>query len=268
MNSVAVVTPLYRQALTYDENLSRCHLQHFLADFDRFILVPDGLEVEWPGFQKRIFDSRFFTSIAAYSQLLLTRQFYETFAGYEYILIYQLDGLVLSNQLDRWCATGFDYLGAPWFGVKGDTSSGFSRVGNGGLSLRKVESFLTVIESRRYVEEKVPFWRDYYSVTLPDYLLWPWPGRLLKKLRVMRAARHGSQWYRTHYTINEDHFWSDRARLFYPQFQIAPVDVGLQFAFEQFPRVCFRHNGYQLPFGVHAWAKWDRDFWEPYLLTI
>jgi hypothetical protein len=32
------------------------------------------------------------------------------------------------------------------------------------------------------------------------------------------------------------------------------------------PRLCFELNGRKLPFGCHAWQRYDRGFWEPYLL--
>jgi hypothetical protein len=32
------------------------------------------------------------------------------------------------------------------------------------------------------------------------------------------------------------------------------------------PRFCFEQNDMRLPSGCHAWPKYDRKFWEPYLL--
>src|SRR5207237_10589092 len=61
-------------------------------------------------------------------------------------------------------------------------------------------------------------------------------------------------------------FWSDESVKYYPGFKIASVELGLRFGFEVAPRVCFAQNNYTLPFGCHAWPKYDRDFWEPYLL--
>ena len=60
---------------------------------------------------------------------------------------------------------------------------------------------------------------------------------------------------------NADHFWSDAAINYLPEFKIASVETGLRFAFEVAPRLCFRLNNNQLPFGCHAWARYDRAFW-------
>ena len=65
---------------------------------------------------------------------------------------------------------------------------------------------------------------------------------------------------------HDDHFWSDEAVKYYPEFKVASVELGLRFAFEVAPRACFEQNNYTLPFGCHAWPRYDRDFWEPYLL--
>jgi hypothetical protein len=56
------------------------------------------------------------------------------------------------------------------------------------------------------------------------------------------------------------------AAKYYPDFNVASVEEGLRFAFEVAPKECFELNNLTLPFGCHAWPKYDRDFWKPYLL--
>jgi hypothetical protein len=68
------------------------------------------------------------------------------------------------------------------------------------------------------------------------------------------------------YKSNEDQFFANRAIHYYPEFKISSVETALRFAFECVPRYCFALNNYTLPFGCHAWHKYDREFWEPYLL--
>jgi hypothetical protein len=263
---VGIIVPIYKDKLSPEEIISLRHLTRFLGSYDKYLISPQSLRTDYQDFRIKQFEDHFFTGIDAYNELLLSRQFYEAFIDYRYVLIYQLDCLVFSDQLIEWCKTNLDYIGAPWFKSKADPSKGFSRVGNGGFSLRKVESFLKVIDSRRYLEEPVPCWRDVFSPPLDDLQSLPIPQRFLKKLRVLRDVRRGVRWYTSQYTLNEDHFWSDRAKLFYSDFRIAPVDVALRFSFERFPKYCFEQNDHRLPFGCHAWAKWDREFWEPYLI--
>lgn len=61
-------------------------------------------------------------------------------------------------------------------------------------------------------------------------------------------------------TMNEDIFWASRDS---GQFRVAPVEIALHFAFERYVRQCYSLNHNQLPFGCHAWEKYDFDFWRP-----
>ncbi|MCP4418710.1 MAG: hypothetical protein GY805_18995, partial [Chloroflexi bacterium] len=94
-NRAAIVTPMSNRAeLTPDEEISRRHLVHYLGRYDKYLVVPQSLSINMPGFGIERFDERFFGSVAANTQLMLSRQFYERFSQYEYILIYHFDALV------------------------------------------------------------------------------------------------------------------------------------------------------------------------------
>lgn len=259
--NVAVLCPIYKETLNLDEQTSLRHLQYYLSSLPLIAIQPAGLGLHLPGFEVREFAADHFASVSAYSKLLLSPAFYEAFADFEYILVYQTDCLVFSTDLARFCEMGYDYLGAPLFEKDGQPPR-LSRVGNGGLSLRRVQAFLDILTSPH-----VPSWDQIFTARMPDLYEFPRPARWLKKLRIIRAARRGIGWYRANYGLNEDLFWSDRARLFMPDFNIAPLDAALQFAFDAHPRACFVQSCGRLPFGAHAWARWERNFWQPHLLT-
>jgi hypothetical protein len=206
---------------------------------------------------------------------------------YDYILLYHLDALVLSDQLLEWCRADWDYIGAPWLNCDDSPGVKVSRVGNSGFCLMKIESFLKVMRSRKYSVDPGEYWQKFWAgkpkhiqyVNLPkkylkhlrilngvrrEMALWPYrdPGFLGRLTGGRLCASPGSQPIN-----NSDLFWSDRASNYYPEFKVAPVKTGLSFAFEVAPRLCFKMNNHQLPFGCHAWPKYDRGFWEPYLLT-
>lgn len=267
MPPVAVLVPVYRESLLPDEEYAVRHLQKYLGGYDCYQISPASLSLCIQGMQPRKYDDAFFASVKAYSRLMLTKGFYEGFSDYEFILVYQLDCLVFSDQLAHWCRQGFDYMGAPLFKVKEWPESGFSGACNGGFSMRKVESFLRVLESRRYMTERVSFLADVFHRPFVDVHPLPWLKRLQKRVEVARQVRQGVNKYVEGYVVNEDHFWSGRASYFRPAFRVAPPEVALQFAFETAPEYCFERNGRKLPFGCHAWQKWDRTFWEPHLLT-
>ena len=168
--TVAVVVPLSnREELTPDEAISLRHLVHFLGKYDKFLVVPQNLKVNYPGFGIQRFPHKFFGSAAAHMQLMLSRKFYQTFQEYKYILLYHLDALVFSDQLMQWCETNLDYIGAPFLTCPDSPWVKVPRVGNGGFSLRKIESFLKVIDSPRYAVEPAKYWEAFYT-SKPKYV--------------------------------------------------------------------------------------------------
>ena len=64
------------------------------------------------------------------------------------------------------------------------------------------------------------------------------------------------------YSDNEDKFFAFSNSTI---FKIAPVSVALRFAFERQVKKCFELNDFRLPFGCHAWERYDYDFWRPYI---
>ena len=204
---VAVVVPMHdRLELTDDENTSIRHLLHFLGAYDKYALVPNGVDLELPGFALKKFNKKYFGSQQANTRLMLSRILYETFIDYQYILVYHLDAVVFSDQLKEWCRTGLDYIGAPWLNLRASPEQGFSGVGNGGFSLRKITSFLRVFESRRWKMEPADYaglWdRDYSGKPLGVRLV-NLPRKYLKHLKRFNSLR----WELARFRRNEDYFW-------------------------------------------------------------
>ena len=262
--AVAVVVTLSDQEkLTADEEISLRQVVHFLGQYDKFFVAPDHIRVPREDFGVKRYRRRYFGSAAAHSRLLLSRDFYRTFEDYQYILLYHLDALVLQDRLEEWCAAGFDYIGAPWLPSDDSPWVTVAHVGNGGFSLRNVQSFLKVLESRRLAEDPDLYWTQFAaSKPAPIRYANAW-RKYLKRMRLFNGVRWQTQRWRR----NEDHFWSNCAVRFLPEFKVAPVEEGLRFAFEVAPRRCLELTGGELPFGCHAWPKYDRGFWEPYLVS-
>ncbi|MBV9279043.1 MAG: hypothetical protein JOZ41_03085, partial [Chloroflexi bacterium] len=239
---VAIVTPQHRFPLTADEQISLRHLREHLGRFDRYLIGPHLPPQELSDFAVPPFAARYFADRVGYNRLLVAERFYRAFADYEYILIYQLDCLVFSGNLEGWCRRGWDYVGAPWFNVSSasqcaglehseDPVDRFGTVGNGGLSLRKVEGALAVLTSPELRRD---------DRLMREFLEDPWS--------------------------HEDQFWSFKAPQLVDQFRIPRPRQAMEFAFETHPRYCFQENAGRLPFGCHAWPRFDRELWEPFLL--
>ena len=270
MRQVAIVVPISgASALTADEEISLRHLERYLGAHDKFFVAPRGAAVNRSGFDVMWFPRRYFGSARAHARLQLSEEFYARFRDYKYILMYHLDALVFSDALERWCDLDLDFIGAPWLPC--DDSPWVRRpyVGNSGFALMKVESFLKVIRSTRPGVDPDQYRRqlDAWAPTWSQQLL-KRPRVLLKRFRTFNNAR----WEMRRWTSqgdglgNCDLFWSVRAAHYCPEFKIATVEQGLAFAFEVAPRLCFELNGRRLPFGAHAWMRYDRAFWEPHLL--
>lgn len=267
--TVAIVVPLYKPGLTQNEEISLKHLKHYLNHYDKFITVPDDLDIRWEGFKTVKFPASQYGTYMMYNKRMLSKKFYESFCDYRYILIYHLDALVFSDQLIEWCAKDYDYIGAPWYEMRSGriVSCG---VGNGGFSLRKVESALKVLNAYHH---SIFYVRRYAKSVL----------RCVKRLIIETCAfvcgkerlssKPSEDIFKNFISIvdpecleMEDSFWAYRANDFVPDFNISPPEVALSFSFEIIPRYCFELNKRTLPFGCHGWYKYDRKFWEPFLL--
>ena len=262
---VAIVVPLsLRAELTSDEQISVRQLRTHLDAYDKYLIAPKSNPAEWSGFETIPTSDRFFGSGIAHAELVLSDEFYAQFSGYDYILLYHLDALVFSNQLLDWCDAGFDYIGAPLRDDNGE----LTLVGNGGFALRRVAAFRRLLASRRRsVEKPIEKWRQRYGSSSLMSRATSLPIWLAKSLGIRNSLtseiRSG---LRTKF-FYEDLFMATRARYFDPDFNIAPVEQALKFAFDEFPRRCYERNGRQLPFGCHAWGKYDRAFWLEQLQT-
>jgi Protein of unknown function (DUF5672) len=265
---VAIVTPIHRFPLAPDEEISIRHLRHFLGDFPRYIIGPAQPPAEYSDFEFRAFPRRYFRSMHAYNLLMVSWRFFEAFADYDYILVYEPDCLVFSSDLESWCAKGWDYAGAPWFDdFLDDTTRGFWKVGNSGLSLRRVSAALGVLSKNPLEDPQIRLEKT------PKFAQSPQLRKAYIALRtnlLPAGFRNSADWLLRKRLkdkpFRNDTFWALDARRIQPDFTIPTPMEAVGFSFEMAPRYCFEQNGQRLPFGCHAWAKYDRTFWEPYLL--
>lgn len=170
-----VVIPIYSDELSERERMSIRNNTSVLNRYPIVLVMPHGIsgdealrqipagvscEIvrvsdEWLGRRN---------GIAGYNRMMLSAEFYDLFSDAEYILLCQTDAWVFRDELEQWCDEGYDYIGAPWLkrdiygwpvirhylalrrmmlehGMKLLRQSRFEKIGNGGLSLRRVDSF-------------------------------------------------------------------------------------------------------------------------------
>lgn len=242
---------------------NRCNISIYNSVVNR-----SGIEV---GIQ--YFDSKYFSSIEGYNNLCLSLEFYERFSNYEYMLIYQLDAWVFRDELDYWCCKGYDYIGAPLFHAHNSRqfSTKFSGVGNGGFCLRRISHCLEILKGNQNKPYIMPiqlikiYWNyllysDEYKSLISYFRIIPLLS--LKMLGIFNNIRY----YRSK-SINEDLLlgswsaisWGHKGNI--PDFEEA-----MKFSFEVNPAFLYEKNDKKMPFGCHAFEKWEYDtFWSKYI---
>ena len=237
-----VLIPVYKIRLDDAEIFSiRQSLSRLRPERRIRFIAPEGINKEFynssfPGIEFDHYPPDFFNSIEGYNYLLLSADFYKGYSNYEFILIHQADAILLADDLDHWCAQGYDYIGAPWpAGLEVKLSRGEclpadlvtlrAYVGNGGLSLRRTSAILKLLED--------------YEKELQDYCKYGFEGFVGR---------------------NEDVFFSCIGQLS-KYFAIPdPVTASL-FSTEYPPDYYLKYNGGRPPMGGHAWAKFNPAFW-------
>jgi hypothetical protein len=259
----AIAIPIHKPELSAAERLSIDRAADVLSRWPLFFVGPVRLTPQLEALcgryqretQHKTFADRYFSGIKGYNALMRSKCFYRSFADHSHLLIAQTDALVLCDQLQRWCERDYSYVGAPWFvgGSEPRMPLTFLGVGNGGFSLRRVRDFLRVLDTPRRI---------------PDFIK---SGGASKggRRNLLRRAKHERLFA---YNVepffprsNEDFFWGLLVPAVFPFFRVPRPEVAIGFAFEAAPRVLYELNGHELPFGCHAWERYDRAFWEEQL---
>lgn len=210
------------------------------------------------------FEPTFFDSIAGYNRLLLSRHFYKCFKQYEYILIYQLDGFVFRDELQHWIDLGYDYIGAPWFENYGSHETGDKlwKVGNGGMSLRRVGFFLRVLNPWRPLcrPDQLP------HPSSRDPLIRQLKGWIRFFLQIFGYRNRIGQLLAAN-QLNEDVFWTTALHDTRYTIRIPDPERAIGFSFERSPAYLFEKNNGTLPFLCHAFEKHDfESFWKKHII--
>ena len=264
----AVVTPIYKPNLDPDEALALAHNLKTLAQSPWILIHPpsnrsliNAIIAQHPNMSITSIelDAHHFTSIKSYNKMLLSSFFYRQFASYSHILIAQLDTLIFGDHLSDWVALGYAYVGSPWYlGIDNPKQPlQWLGGGNGGLSLRNIQASLEVLARPRWLYRAI---RRYEQQSLPG-------ERLRAELRALRQLLERSDGASNTPRMYEDLFWSFIAPRLNPAFSVAPPEIAIDFAWELHPRDQYQRRG-RLPFGCHAWQRYDRTFWMDILRTL
>lgn len=264
----AVVIPVYKANPTVIEIASFKQCLVILKNYDIYIITFKELDLSvyseislsvQKKYKLHFFAEDYFTSVVGYNRLCLSRSFYECFLGYDYMLIYQLDAWVFNDELSYWCSLGYDYIGAPWFFLSKEEHKYTKRVrgvGNGGFSLRKISHCLRVLDFPSFLPFVTPKMLLSESVSLKKLAKY--------SFKLLGVGNNLNYFLRNN--INEDGIFSLRAQHSWIFCQLPPFDVALKFAFEVNPSYLYDINNEKLPFGCHAFEKYEYNtFWQKHI---
>jgi len=270
-NLCAIVIPIYKEILNEYEICSLQQCVSVLKKYPIYLVTYNELStVTYKGIflsynvsvNFEYFDKEYFKDLSGYNNLMMKKEFYDRFTNYKNILIYQLDCFVFRDDLESWCNRGYDYIGAPWFddNLSHEEGANLWAVGNGGFSLRKISAFRNL-----FVTSKNLFG--------------------LKQLsKKMKLNHKGFLWVLKAWIFGyENNFkfllseWTDAEDLFYClrlsetklKLKVPELKDAIDFAFEQSPLYLFELNNNALPFGCHAWNRYETNsFWRKYIPLI
>lgn len=231
MSKVVILIIVHKPQPDRFEEISLTQCYSILGKHPIYYICPDRLETNKyleliPNAQVRYINPEWQKDYRSFNRLKISPLLYKIFSGYEYILFYEPDAFVFRDELDYWCDQGYDYIGAPWFEKYHESNSNSPLIGVGNGGF-----------SLRRVSKFL------------------WGSRLANFIRPKLRQLN----------IQEDLYWVKHIAPYYPGFKIPSTEIGLRFAFEIHPKTCFDLNGNKLPFGIHAWQKYDLDFWKPYI---
>ena len=180
-----VIIPIYIEKLPAIELHALQNNLRVLADYPIVFIAPETLNTAWYE-EKHLFENAELlrlteewlgqkNGLAGYNRMLMSVDFYKLF-DCEYVLICQTDAFIFRDDLKQWCANGYDYVGAPWISspkyqypifkeylwlrmyfsksqVKLTRYHFINRIGNGGLSMRKVSSMIKAAEEYADIAE-------------------------------------------------------------------------------------------------------------------
>ncbi|OPZ99574.1 MAG: hypothetical protein BWY72_00294 [Bacteroidetes bacterium ADurb.Bin416] len=270
-----VVIPVYKVQLTPGETLSLHRCLTVLKNHPIVLVTHASLNVSAYekvfvecGREMRVvsFPSSFFKNVQGYNQLMLSRSFYQRFADYTYLLIYQLDGYVFNDQLTDWCRKGYDFVGAPVFRFHGSHEAGNSlwKVGNGGVSLRKTAAFLSLFD-RPMPLGTYPFFIKNIRLKGCAAMI---SNTAMMGLKLL-FYNHTIEYYLTHHCdsrINEDMFWCDALSHTKLALNVPSLQESAYFCFEKSPAYLYTLTQHTLPFCCHAFERYDYpSFWNQFI---
>ncbi|MDF9795216.1 hypothetical protein OKW21_000479 [Catalinimonas alkaloidigena] len=253
-NLVAVVIPFHKSEMSEIEEVSFINNTKILNRYPIYLLLPEGTNADRflqiaPNIRLLFFHPRYFSSYSAANHFWIQKDLYDYFKQFKFILKCELDSYVFKDELEYWCARNYDYIGAPWIDSK-----------------KWIPILQNALHSENIIFKKIKYVLS--KRTRSKNIFVGNSGLSLRKVSVFRLVSRLLPLFIPNlekFSVQEDFIWSFYVASYFSFFNIPDYKEALQFSIETEPRECYRLNNYQLPFGCHAWEKYDMDFWKNHM---
>lgn len=212
---VAITIPIYKEIIDNAELNSLNQCLKVLHKYPIIFFCPLLFDISFYeklcegkiNFKTERFDNEYFTGTEGYNKLMLNAGFYRRFNHYKFILIYQLDAYVFRDEVMFWCNQNYDYIAAPLINFEKQrveikdskikflsrysliykilnrlhlSDYKFRHIENGGLSLRKVSTFITLLYFLKSKALKWPMNEDTFYMYWFNifFFIWKLPTEL------------------------------------------------------------------------------------------
>ena len=264
-NDICITIPIYKETLDSFEiqSINRCI--EILSQYSIYFVCSKTLNTSFykAHFQDikkyMFFDKQYFESLRGYNQLLLNINYYEVFSKYEYMLVYQTDCYVFKDELLYWASKNFDYIGGVWFKNFHNYNNNKPKLwfpGNGGFSLRKISTFIKVLNSKKRLKNYSQLEEEKKKLGKTKGLK-SFKNSILFFLKFF-GYKNSVSFYAKHFDNNEDVFFSNLC-MEYHMLKVPKVSDALLFSWDSNPEYLYQQLN-QLPFGSHAWFRDDKPY--------
>jgi glycosyltransferase involved in cell wall biosynthesis len=199
-------------------------------------------------------------SLTNYNNMLLAPEFYKTFSNYRYLLVCHLDAWVFRDELQMWIDKGYDYIGAPWFVPRPESSKDWAPLeklmlpqgGNGGFCLRKIDKMIELLSNRKRSINVTLFLKGVFFLARNKRF-----DFLKIFVRACRGVLQDAESYQKKHNVYEDAFISIFYSFLDRKFSVAPAKDAKYFCVEtNAAELLMTKMKWRLPFAVHGYDKY------------
>ncbi|KAA2239896.1 hypothetical protein F0L74_27305 [Chitinophaga agrisoli] len=261
---LCVIIPAHKSRLTVEEAISLQACYNRLQHYHCYLLHgADGFSPEeyldiHPQLKLKRVPANWLSSVQQYNRMKVNPSFYELFRDYQFMLTYELDAYIFSNDITAHHGFDYDYIGAPIFEgyQQAAPDAPFHGALNSGFSMRNVTAC-------RVMLDKLQLYKAWWKKNKFLLVNFPFLRRVVNpNWRSVMDHDHLRGYLKGGY-FNEDIIWSEVIPALFPSFKVAPPEAAALFSFEVNPERLYQLTG-QLPLGCHAWTRFPA-FWKNHI---